>query len=88
MPPSPLSLDTSPDIERRQVEIWRHMTPEEKTAIVTSLTQTVINLARAGIRDRYPEASAYERRLRLAVVLHGRELAMKAYPDIASLDAP
>jgi hypothetical protein len=30
MPPSPLSLDTSPDIERRQVEIWRHMTPEEK----------------------------------------------------------
>ena len=64
------------------------MTPQGKAAIVTSLTQTVIDLAKAGIRDRYPAAAPHEQRLRLAIVLHGRELATKAYPDVATLDPP
>ena len=86
MPPTPLTLDTSADIEQRQVELWRQMTSQQKTALVTGLTQSVINLAKAGIRDRHPNASPNEQRLRLAVVLHGRDLAMKVYPGVAALD--
>ena len=63
------------------------MTPAEKAAIVTSLTRTVFELARAGVRQRYPAASPREQFLRLAVVTLGAELARKVYPDIAGLDA-
>lgn len=82
----PLSTDTSSEIEARQFERWRRMTPDEKAAIVSGLTRTVIELARAGIRARHPEASVREQRLRLAIVTLGRELAEKVYPEIARLE--
>ena len=62
------------------------MTATEKAAIVTGLTKAVFDLARAGIRDRYPGASPREQFLHLAVVTLGEELATKAYPDVAALD--
>jgi hypothetical protein len=83
---SRLSADTSPETERRQIEQWRQMTATEKAAIVTGLTKAVFDLARAGIRDRHPDASPREQFLRLAVVTLGEELATKAYPEIAALD--
>jgi hypothetical protein len=83
---SRLSADTSPEIERRQIEQWRQMTATEKAAMVTGLTRAVFDLACAGIRDRYPDASPREQFLRLAVVTLGEELATKAYPEIAALD--
>ena len=82
----PLSVDTSPEIEARQFERWRRMTADEKAAIVSGLTRTVIELARAGIRARHPAASEREQRLRLAIVTLGRELAEKVYPEIAQLE--
>jgi hypothetical protein len=39
MSPVPLSLDTPPDIEHRQIEAWRRMSPAEKAAIVSGLTR-------------------------------------------------
>jgi hypothetical protein len=86
--PKPLSADTSPEIERRQIERWRQMSAAEKGALVTGLTQAVYDLARAGVRHRYPDASPREVFLRLAIVTLGPELARKAYPDIATLDPP
>lgn len=62
------------------------MTAAEKAAIVTGLTNAVYELARAGVRCRYPHASAREQFLRLAIVSLGPELARKAYPDIELLD--
>ena len=62
------------------------MTATEKAAIVTGLTKAVFDLARAGIRDRYPDASPREQFLRLAVVTLGEALATKAYPEIVALD--
>jgi hypothetical protein len=88
VPPKPLSADTSPEIERRQIERWRQMSAAEKGAIVTGLTQAVFDLARAGVRHRHPDASAREVFLRLAIVTLGADLARKAYPDIAALDPP
>jgi hypothetical protein len=81
----PLAQDTSEDIERRQVEGWRRMSADEKAGIIAGLTQAVYDLALAGIRARYPEASPHEQSLRLAVVMLGPELARKAYPEVAAL---
>jgi len=86
--PKPLSADTSPEVERLQIERWRQMSPAEKAAVVTGLTQAVYDLARAGVRHRYPDASPRDAFLRLAVVTLGAALARQAYPDVAALDPP
>jgi len=82
--PTPLSLDTSPDVERLQVERWRQMSPAEKAAIVSGLTRAVYDLALAGVRLRHPGASPREQFLRLALVTLGPDLARQAYPEIAA----
>lgn len=82
----PLNADTSSDVERLQIERWRHMSAAQKGAAVSGLTQAVYDLARAGVRHRYPTASPHEQFLRLAIVTLGRDLALKVYPEIATLD--
>ena len=86
MPLEPLSTDTALEIERRQIEAWRRMPPVENAAIISGLTQAAYELARAGVRARYPDASPREQFLRLAIVILGPDLARKAYPDVATLD--
>ena len=86
VPPVPLNLDTSPQIERLQVERWRRMSPGEKAALVSGLTQAAYDLALAGIRLRHPDASPREQFLRLAVITLGPDLARRAYPEIAATD--
>jgi hypothetical protein len=83
--PTPLNLDTSSDVEAQQIAAWRRMTPREKAALVTALTQTAFDLAWAGVRHRHPRASAREQFLRVAVIVLGPELATAAYPDAAGL---
>ena len=85
MPPTPLSADTSLEIEALQIERWRQMSGAEKAAIVSGLTRAVYELARAGIRHRFPNASEDEVHLRLAVVTLGPALALEAYPEVAAL---
>jgi hypothetical protein len=85
MPTTPLAADTSAEIEAQQVEGWRQMTATQKAAIVTGLTQAVLDLALEGVRHRYPDASPREQFLRRAIVIHGRNLAARAYPEIDEL---
>jgi hypothetical protein len=80
-----LSLDTAPDVERRQVEAWRQMSVAEKAAIVTGLTRAAFEMTSAGVRHRYPGASAREHFLRVALVVLGPQLTRLAYPDAAPL---
>ena len=87
MPRQPLALDTSPEVEALQIERWRQMTPAEKGEIITGLTRAVFELAAAGVRHRYPEATPREQFLRLAIVTLGPDLALRAYPEIAQLDS-
>jgi hypothetical protein len=82
----PLAADTSPEIERRQFERFRQMSPVEKAAIVSGLTQAVYDLAAAGVRHRHPDASPREQFLRLAIVTLGQTLAEQAYPEIQELE--
>lgn len=81
----PLSLDTSLDIERRQIEGWQRMTPADKAAMVSGLTKAAIAMTRAGIRQRHPTASPREVLLRTAIITLGPDLAAAAYPDARSL---
>lgn len=83
---APLADDTPPDIEARQIEGWRRMTPAEKARLIVATSQAARDLALAGIRDRYPDATPREQFLRLAILTLGRELAGRAYPEIDRLD--
>jgi hypothetical protein len=82
---TPLSLDTPPDVEQRQVDAWRAMSPAHKAALVTGLTRAAWEMTFAGVRHRYPGASPREQFLRVAVIVLGSELASLAYPDAAGL---
>jgi hypothetical protein len=86
VPSVPLSLDTSPEIEHLLIERWRRMSPAEKAALVSGLTQAVYDLALAGIRLRHPDASPREQFLRLALLTLGPDLARRAYPEIVTTD--
>lgn len=80
--------DTTPDAEALLTERLRTMTPEQKLRLTLEMSRTVRELALAGVRSRHPAATEREVFLRLAVVLHGTELAQAAYPEIADLDRP
>jgi hypothetical protein len=47
-----LSADTTADVEQRQVDAWRRLSPLEKLQIVSDTTRAVMNLPMAGIRRR------------------------------------
>ena len=81
----PLAEDTPLDIERRQIDAWRKMSAAQKAALVTSATRAADAMAIAGIRARFPGASAREQFLRLAVLKLGYDLARQAYPEIDDL---
>ena len=83
-----LSRDTPFEIERRQIEGWRRMTPAEKLRLVLAMSASVRRLALAGVRRRYPHAEPREHDLRLAQVMLGDELARRAYPELDVLDRP
>jgi hypothetical protein len=75
----PLSLDTSPEIERLQIEGWRRMSPADKAGLVRALTVATIEMTKAGIRHRHPDESAEQHRMRLAEILLGPDLARRAF---------
>jgi hypothetical protein len=78
---TPLSPDTSPDVERRQIEAWRRMSAPQKAALVTGLTRAAYAMTLAGIRHRDPRLSPDRQFLRLALIVLGPDLACRAYPD-------
>jgi hypothetical protein len=82
-----LAADTPPEFERLQIAGWRRMSPAEKAAIVSGLTQRAYALACAGVRQRHPDANAREQFLRVALITLGVDLAVKAYPEAAALDS-
>ncbi len=63
------------------------MTAEQKLLVSLQMSQTVRDLALAGVRERFPHAGLREQFLRLAIVTLGLELAQAAYPEIAALDS-
>lgn len=85
---SRLAADTDAEVERVQIAGWRNMTPAQKAATVSGLTSATFEMARAGVRARFPNATAREQFLRLAIQILGADLAARAYPDAAPLANP
>ena len=80
MPPlRPLAADTSPEAEARMIEYYRSLEPQERVAIALELTRLADEIALEGIRERYPQATEREQKLRLAALKYGRELILKAF---------
>ena len=80
-----LSSDTSFDVERQVVEIWRSLSTVELFALVAGASRAARALALAGLRERFPEASDRELVARLSEITLGRELARRVYPELDRL---
>lgn len=53
-------LDTSPEIEARQVEIWRRMGGEQRLRLGFEMSQLAKNLTKGRIRREHPDWSDHE----------------------------
>jgi hypothetical protein len=80
-----LAADTTADIEQRQVDSWRRLSPVERLRLVSDTTSAVVRLSLAGIRRRYPHASERECFLRMAAILLGANTARRVYPEAEQL---
>lgn len=85
IPDERLAADTDAVTERRQIAVWRTMSPAQKAATVSGLTAAAFEMARAGVRHRFPDAGPREQFLRLAILTLGADLAVRAYPDAEGL---
>jgi hypothetical protein len=74
-----LAADTTPEIERLQVERLRQMPPWRKMALMAEMSQTIRLLALAGLRQRHPDDTPAQRQRRLADLMLGPELAARVY---------
>ncbi len=72
--------DTSPEAWKIYLDLQRRLSPSEKLRRAFQLSALVRQLAEAGLRERYPEASNREIFLRSARQRLGSELFEKAYP--------
>ncbi|MFN2132824.1 MAG: hypothetical protein ACK2VD_20020 [Anaerolineae bacterium] len=76
---STLSADTSPEIERIQIERLRQMPAWRKLELAGEMSRAVRRLALVGLRQRYPGDTPAQRRRRLADLMLGAELAARVY---------
>jgi len=71
--------DTSSIADEVQCAILRSMTPQQKAEIFTGLTLAVQELAMAGLREQFPDATEDELRLRLAARRLGNDLVRRIW---------
>ena len=77
--PRTLSIDTTPDAEAVQVDVYRRMTAQRKIELIEEENRTARELALAGLRQRHPEAGPEELFRRLMDLMLGEELAAQVY---------
>ncbi len=76
---APGASDTSPEVERMMIEIWRRATPEQKLQKVLSIGRSINEMVRAFLRTQYPDATPREIELRLASRNLDRETMIKVF---------
>ena len=78
-------LDTSPDAEKVQIEIFQRMEPEKRLQSAALLSETCHILLAEGIRKRHPNYN--EEQIRLAVIrcLLPEDLFLQAYPSASDI---
>ena len=78
--------DTYPEMEEFQIKLLREVPTWRKMEMLVSLNASAHELAKAGLRKRFPSADESEIKRRLADLLQGEETVKKVYgaPDYAS----
>jgi hypothetical protein len=71
--------DTSEHADEVQFEILRRMTVQQRAEVFTQMTLAVQELAMAGLRRQYPNATDDELRLRLAARRLGNDVVRKVW---------
>ena len=71
--------DTSPEAERVLIELARRTPVWRKFEQIAEATETATMLALAVLRERYPQASDEELRLRLIARVLDRETMIRVY---------
>ena len=74
-----IALDTPPEVRRLQFRRWAETSTARKAAMIEAMCGDARRLALAGIRIRYPGASARERQLRLGALTIGRAIMIEAF---------
>lgn len=69
------SPDTSPEAERVQIELLRKAGEAYRFALARSMSNTVIQLSRRAIKERFPEMNEEEVGLYFVELNYGKELA-------------
>ncbi len=80
-----LSADTSRAIEDQQVDAWRRMSSVDIAHALSAAWSAGTQLAWFGLKDRFPDATDDELRVRYAVMTLGRDLAVRMYPHARTL---
>ncbi|HEU4871355.1 MAG TPA: hypothetical protein VFT08_10930 [Pyrinomonadaceae bacterium] len=75
----PLSPDTTPEAQRKQYEMMRRLSPEQKLSLAFSLTETMRQLVLADLHHRFPQADSEEIRKRFIARVLPREDVIRAY---------
>ena len=76
---SALFPDTRPEAEAVLIRLLREAPPWRKLEMVDQLNQSVKLLVFTGLRQRYPNDNEAKLHRRLAGLLLGEDLALKAY---------
>ena len=69
--------DTRPELEPIIIEGYRRMPPSQRLKMALEMSETIRDLAKAGIRKRHPGISDAELHKRLGALVLGRELSIK-----------
>ena len=72
-----LYSDTDDHIEEVHIRMLSEAPPWKKIKMLSGLIKTSRNLARAGLRQRFPDDDEEQLRKRLAVLIYGKELTSK-----------
>ena len=75
----PLSPDTTLDAQRKQYELMRKLSPEQKLSMAFALTNATRQLILADLRQRYPHADGDEIRRRFIARVLPRQDVIRAY---------
>jgi len=79
--------DTTPEAWRVFLELQRRMSPAEKLERTLEISDRLRAFARAGVRQRYPQADEREVFLRVARLALGAELFRTAYGHVLTGNA-
>jgi hypothetical protein len=67
--------DTTPDIRRRQIDLYRAMSPPRRIELALTMSEEVRGVTLDGIRSRNPTFDEAQVNLELLRILHGARLA-------------